>query len=180
MSMDWYDKLTDYFPEHEMKKAEQLQDLIEEKDVYHLVETENYIVLYAEFPQFLFIDYLLVTSASRGKGLGTKVLDRLKAKGKLILLEVEPNDPENEETKRRIAFYYKNGFRKADQIRYVREDEQGRPFAMHIMYWSPTARPQEDIMKKMEKACEEIHNFRAKKYYGRLIADPEKVLSWKQ
>ncbi|MCI3922692.1 GNAT family N-acetyltransferase [Paenibacillus sp. TRM 82003] len=180
MSMDWYDKLTDYFPEHEMKNPQQLQDLIEEKDVYHLAETEDYIVLYAEFPQFVFIDYLLVTSTERGKGVGGRVLDRLKAKGKMILLEAEPKDPENEDTRRRLAFYYKNGFRKADQIEYIREDERGNEFKMHILYWAPTDRPQETVMAKMEKACEEIHNFRSKKYYGRLLADPEKVLNWKQ
>jgi ribosomal protein S18 acetylase RimI-like enzyme len=178
--MDWYEKLNDYFPEHEMKDPNQLKDLIEEKDVYHIEETDDYIILYADFPTFLFIDYLLVISNSRGKGMGTKVLDRLKKRGKMILLEAEPSDPDNEDTRRRLAFYEKNGFRKADQIRYVREDDEGRPFSMHILYWSPTEMPQETIMERMEKACEEIHNFRAKKYYGRLLADPDKVLNWKQ
>lgn len=177
--MEWYEKLNDYFPEHEMKDQNQLQDLIEEKDAYHLDETDNYVILYAEFPTFIFIDYLLVTSQSRGQGIGTKVLDRMKRKGKIILLEAEPKDQENEDTRKRLAFYYKNGFQKADQIRYVREDDQGLPYPMHILYWSPTAMSQEIIMSKMEKACEEIHNFRAKKYYGRLLADPDKVLSWK-
>ncbi|HZG58675.1 GNAT family N-acetyltransferase [Paenibacillus sp.] len=177
--MEWYEKLNDYFPEHEMKDRNQIQDLIDEKDVYHLVETDDYIVLYAEFPTFVFIDYLLVTSQARGKGIGTKVLDRMKKKGKLILLEVEPKDDENEDTRKRLAFYYKNGFQKADRIRYVRETDQGEPYFMHILYWSPTALSQDVVMREMEKACEEIHNFRAKQYYGRLLADPEKALTWK-
>lgn len=180
MDMDWYEKLNDYFPEHEMKDANQLKDLIEDKDVYHLDETEDYVLLYAEFPTFIFIDYLLVTSVSRGKGIGSKVLNRLKRGGKMILLEAEPKDPDNEDSHRRLAFYYKNGFQKADQIRYEREDDEGQPYTMDILYWSPTEMPQEIVMAKMENACEEIHNFRSKKYYGRLLADPEKVLSWKQ
>jgi GNAT superfamily N-acetyltransferase len=178
--MDWYEKLNDYFPDHEMKDPNQLKDLIEEKDVYRIDETDDYIILFAEFSTFIFIDYLLVISRSRGKGIGTKVLDRLKEKGKMILLEAEPKDPDNENTRRRLAFYYKNGFKKADQIRYVREDDEGCSYPMHILYWSPTEMPQDIIMANMEKSCEEIHNFRAKKYYGRLLADPDKVLSWKQ
>lgn len=178
--MDWYEKLNDYFPEHEMKDPNQLKDLIEEKDVYHLVETDDYIVLYAEFPSFIFIDYLLVTSRSRGRGIGTKVLGRLKSKGKMILLEAEPDSPGNEDAQRRLSFYFKNGFRLAESIRYVREDDEGRPYPMHILYWSQSDLPESEIMARMEKACEEIHNFRAKRYYGRLLADPDKVLSWKQ
>jgi predicted GNAT superfamily acetyltransferase len=78
--MNWYDKLNNYFPKKEMKNRGQLNDLIEDKDVYHKEETEDYIVLYAEFPEFIFIDYILVTSTCRGKGIGTGILNRIKAK----------------------------------------------------------------------------------------------------
>ncbi|MFP3422487.1 N-acetyltransferase, partial [Bacillus sp. SIMBA_161] len=87
-----YDRLTEYFPEHEMKKMGQMQALINEKDIYHKVETDDFLLLYAEFPTFIFIDYLLVDSATRGKGMGTSIINKLKAKGKDILLEVEPVD----------------------------------------------------------------------------------------
>lgn len=103
-NMEWYEKLHDYFPEHEMKDPHQLVDLLEETDVYHIKETDSYIVLYAEFTTFIFIDYLLVTPHSRSRGIGSRVLNSLKTKGKMILLEAEPNDPDNEDTRRRLAF----------------------------------------------------------------------------
>jgi GNAT superfamily N-acetyltransferase len=174
--MEWFERLADYFPEHEMKDPRQLYDLIEDKDIYHKEETDEYIVMYAEFPTFIFIDYLLVNPATRGKGVGTKLLNRFKEKEKTIIVEVEPIDHEDEDTKKREAFYRKNGFVKADRIQYRRKDEDGKPYEMNIFYWSPEDLPQKVIMDKMAKACEEIHNFRSKKYYGRKLADPDEVL----
>ncbi|WP_175577999.1 hypothetical protein [Brevibacillus massiliensis] len=52
---------------------------------------------------------------------------------------------------------------------------------MSIYYWSPEEDlPQEAVLKKMAKACEEIHNFRSKRYYGRIDADPDEVLELSQ
>lgn len=179
--MQWYERLNDYFPEHEMKHIGQFHALIEDKDVYHKEETEDYLLLYAEFPTFLFIDYLLIHPDTRGKGVGTKVLNQLKQKGKTILLEVEPVDREDEETVKRANFYLKNGFEKADRIQYRREDDQGEPYEMKVYYWSPEKNePQERILDKMAKACEEIHNFRSHRFYGREVANPDEVLTWTQ
>lgn len=178
--MKWYERLNEYFPEHEMKDPRQLSDLIENQDLYHKEETEDYIVLYAEFPTFLFIDYLLVNPQARGKGTGSKVIDRFKEKGKTIILEVEPADLEEKDSQKRILFYRKNGFLQADHIQYRREDENGEIRELNIFYWSPEDLPQKEIMDKMAKACEEIHNFRSGKYYGRKVADPEEVLRLKK
>lgn len=175
--MEWYERLSEYFPEHEMKDPRQMHALIEDKDVYHKEETDDYIMLYAEFPAFIFIDYLLINPETRGRGIGTKVLNKLKQKGKIILLEVELEDREDEDTVRRANFYLKNGFVKADRIVYRREDQSGEPYEMKIYYWSPEEEiPQEEILEKMSEACEEIHNFRSKRYYGRTVADPDEVL----
>ena len=179
--MEWYERLNEYFPEHEMKDPRQLQALIEDKDVYHKEETDQYLLLYAEFPTFIFIDYLLIKPERRGKGVGTKVLNQLKQKGKDIILEVEPIDRDDEDTLRRVNFYRKNGFVKADRIQYEREDQSGEPYEMKIYYWTPKETlPQELVLEKMAKACREIHNFRSKRYYGRVVADPEEVLTLKQ
>jgi len=178
--MEWYERLSDYFPEHEMKDIDHFRDLIRDKDVYHKEETADYLLLYAEFPTFLFIDYLLINPETRGKGIGTKVLEGLKQKGKPILLEVEPADQENEDTVKRVHFYRKNGFVKADRIMYQREDHQGEPFEMKVYYWSPEKdTPQREILDNMAKACAEIHNFRSLRYYGREVANPDEVLKWK-
>lgn len=179
--MDWYERLNEYFPEQEMKDAGQLQALIEDKDVYHKEETEDYLLLYAEFPTFIFIDYLLVKPETRGKGTGTKVLNRLKERGKAIILEVEPVDHDDVDTVKRANFYKKNGFKKADRILYQREDETGNTYEMKIWYWTPEVDlSQEQVLQKMAKACEEIHNFRAKRFYGRVPADPDEVLQLKK
>ena len=181
IAMEWYERLNEYFPEHEMKHPEQLYALIEDKDVYYKEETDEYIMLYAEFPTFVFIDYLLINPETRGRGIGTKVLDQLKQKAKMILLEVEPVDREDEDMVKRVNFYRKNGFMKADRIQYRREDQDGEIFEMNIYYWSPKDDiSQEDIMDNMQKAVAEIHNFRSKSYYGRLLADPDEVLRLKQ
>lgn len=39
--------------------------------------------------------------------------------------------------------------------------------------------PASDVMT-VATVCREIHNFRALKYYGRLVADPDEVLNWVQ
>jgi GNAT superfamily N-acetyltransferase len=176
--MNWYDKLNDYFPKQEMKTEEHLKDLIEDQDVYHKEETKDYIVLYAEFPEFIFIDYILVTSSCRGKGTGSSILNRFKAKEKMILLEVEPPDIEDVDTEKRLAFYMKNGFREANHIEYKREDVDGESFYMDILYWPAKVIDQKIIMKRMAQACRMIHNYRSHFYYGREIANPEEVLHW--
>ncbi|MCS1351762.1 N-acetyltransferase [Mechercharimyces sp. CAU 1602] len=178
--MNYYDRLNDYFPEQEMKDRDQLSDLIKEKDFYFKDETEDYVLMYAEFSSFLFVDYILVDERARGKGVGSKVIEKLKNKGKTILLEVEPIDKQDEDTKKRIQFYERNGFVKADRIKYQREDDDGNQFDMIIYYWTPVELTQEEVMDKMAKACEEIHNFRTKKYYGRVLADPDEVLELKE
>ncbi len=176
--MNWYDKLNKYFPEHEMKKQEHLEDLIEDNDNYHKEETEDYLVLYAEFPDFIFIDYILVTSKSRGRGIGSSLLDRFKAKKKVILLEVEPPDIEDVNTEKRMEFYLKNEFKIANHIQYKRKDEDGDVFTMNILYWPADETSQRQIMSLMAKACAAIHNYRSRYYYGREVANPDQVLDW--
>lgn len=176
--MDWYERLADYFPEHELKHPGQLQDLLEDHKAYRKLETPDYIVTYAEFPDFLFIDYLLITSTTRGKGMGSRLLDRFKQRGKTLIVEVEPPDAEDADTLRRVRFYERNGFRRAERIAYTRADDDGEPHTMDVYYWSPDEVTERTVLQNMKTICREIHNFEARKYYGRLLADPEEVLDW--
>lgn len=178
--MQWYDKLSRYFPEHEMKDQGQMQDLLSHHEAYRIHETDEFVVTYAEFPNFVFIDYLLVHPKTRGQGMGGKVLNHFKAKGKNIILEVEPPDAEDTDTVRRVRFYERNGFHKAEHIEYTRSDEDGTPYTMDVYYWSPNDVSEKTILQQMAVVCREIHNFRALKYYGRLVADPDDVLGWVQ
>lgn len=178
--MNWYNRLNKYFPEEEMKAYGQLCDLIRDQDMYHKEETEDYLVLYGEFSSFVFVDYLLVNQKLRGKGVGGQVIQKLKAKGKPILLEVEPVDPEVADTQKRVRFYQRNGFKIADRIQYALETKDGDTFTLNIHYWSPQPIGQKSILDMMTQVCNQIHGYRSKQYYGRNYADPDKVLKLKE
>lgn len=178
--MEWYSKLSSYFPEQEMKHRGQMEELLESDIPYHKVETDEYVVMYADFPSFVFIDYLIVTSNQRGGGLGSKLIRAFQKKGKTIILEVEPADKEDPDTVKRVRFYEKNGFQKAEHILYTRTDDDGEEFSMDVYYWSPDEIHEREVMRNMATICREIHNFKAHKYYGRVIADPSEVLDWDQ
>ncbi|QSO48957.1 GNAT family N-acetyltransferase [Alicyclobacillus mengziensis] len=176
--MTFYDRLSNYFPDHELKHEGQMNELIDDHEAYKVHEDEDFVVTYADFPDFIFIDYLLVSPKTRGKGTGTKVLDTFKKRGKTIILEVEPPDADDTDTLKRIRFYEKNGFQRAEHIEYTRSDDDGTPHTMDVYYWSPDDVSQRSILKQMATVCREIHNFEAMKYYGRLIAEPDEVLDW--
>lgn len=176
--MDWYEKLANYFPEHEMKPEGQMHDLFIHHDAYRKYETDDYLVTYAEFKSFIFVDYLLVNPKTRGRGVGGQVLNHLKKKGKPIVLEVEPPDAEDKDTLKRVHFYEKNGFRRARHIEYTRVDDDGESRTMDIYYWPPNEVSERTVLEQMVTVCDEIHNFRALKYYGRFVADPDDVLNW--
>lgn len=173
----YYRRLASYFPAHEMKDMRQLQALVEDVSYYGLMDTKDYLVLYGEFPEFMFIDYLLVNQAQRGSGIGSRLMERLQMRNKPILLEVEPTDPANPDTHKRRRFYAKNGFRVAEGIQYERVNEQGKPFRMDLLMWSPSQQiSDERAIKMMAKVCDRIHNYQAEEIYGRIPADPDEVL----
>ncbi|WP_067624027.1 GNAT family N-acetyltransferase [Alicyclobacillus acidiphilus] len=176
--MDWYEKLKNYFPDEELKHPGQFEELLQKSPAYHKFETPEVIVMYADFPTFLFIDYFLVTSKERGRGVGSKVLNAFKKRGKPIILEVEPADDDDPDTVRRVHFYEKNGFRKAEHIVYTRRDDDGEEFSMDVWYWHEAFISEREVLSNMAVICREIHNFKAQKYYGRLIATPDEVLDW--
>lgn len=176
----WYEKLNSYFPDHEMKDRRQLSALLENSEYYKKESTDEYVLLYAEFPDFIFMDYLWVNPESRGQGIGGKIISRMKEKEKLIILEAEPKDINESDTVKRLRFYDKHGFCHADRIEYVREDEEGSLYEMNILYWAPEGCHQKVVLPKMRKAFEEVHAFEAEKYYDHDIGDPEDVLEWKK
>lgn len=179
LEQEWYTRLERYFPEHELKHPEHMQELFDEHVAYRREQTSEFLIIYAEFDDFIFIDYLLVNPKTRGAGIGSKLIDSFKNRGKTLLAEVEPADDNDKDAKKRLRFYEKNGFRKAENIVYTRETDDGLPFSMHIYYWSPSPTSETQILENMEVVCEQIHNFHAKRHYGRIPADPEDVLHWK-
>ena len=177
--MNWYGKLNQYFPVEEMKSMEHFETLLREKpEFYHKGEGPHHVLMYAETNDFVFIDYLWVSAESRGQGLGHKLIEKLKAKDKPIILEVEPVNYEDSDTKKRLRFYKREGFEHAVSIGYKRKSlATNEVNQMEILYWSPTNESEESILKKMKTTYEEIHTYKDKELYGKSYQDVNEVLT---
>ncbi|PYZ97725.1 GNAT family N-acetyltransferase [Alteribacter lacisalsi] len=180
--MNWYDKLNQYFPVEEMKSREHMDLLLKEKkDIYKKDESEYHVLMYVEAKDFIFIDYLFVSKKARGKGIGKKLLDKLKQRNKPIILEVEPVDYEDTDTEKRQRFYKREGFEHAKSIGYRRRSlDTGEINEMEILYWSPTNESEESIYNKMRQTYETIHTYKDEELYGESYEETDKVFSFEE
>ncbi|MDQ0255402.1 GNAT superfamily N-acetyltransferase [Evansella vedderi] len=180
--MNWYEKLNQYFPIEEMKSKEHMELLLKEKkEVYKKDDGPNHVLMYVEMNDFIFIDYLFVSKDARGQGLGKKLLDKLKKKGKPIILEVEPIDYEDTDTQKRQRFYHREGFKHAKSIGYRRRSlDTGKVTELEILYWSPADESEESIYEKMLHTYENIHTYKDQQLYGQTYDEPEEVLTFDQ
>lgn len=178
--MNWYEKLNQYFPVEEMKSREHMELLLKERgDIYHKDEGEHHVLMYVELDNFIFIDYLFVSKDARGMGLGHKLLNKMKEKGKPIILEVEPVDYEDTDTEKRLRFYKREGFEHATSIGYRRRSlATNEVNAMEILYWSPTDAGEEAIYEGMKATYEQIHTYKDKELYGESYDKVDKVLTY--
>ena len=177
--MNWYEKLNQYFPVQEMKSKEHMEALLKEKsNVYYKDEGEHHVLMYAEFDSFLFIDYVYVSTASRGQGLGHKLIEKMKAKGKPIILEVEPVDYDDTDSEKRLRFYQREGFVHAQSIGYSRKSLATNELnSMEILYWSPENDSEEEIYEKMKEMYTEIHTYKDEEFYGKSYQPVDEVLT---
>ncbi|MFT0802897.1 GNAT family N-acetyltransferase [Bacillus swezeyi] len=176
--MNWYEKLSEYFPVEEMKSKEHMEALLKEQnDIYHKEEGRHHILMYAEFDSFIFIDYLFVSKDARGQGLGSKLIEKLKEKNKPILLEVEPVDEDDADTAKRLKFYQKKNFKHAESIGYRRRSlATGKVSKMEILYWSPKSNTEEEVFEAMKETYKKIHTYQDEKWYGESFEDVDDVL----
>ncbi|GGH84013.1 N-acetylglutamate synthase-like GNAT family acetyltransferase [Pullulanibacillus pueri] len=177
--MNWYEKLNKYFPIEEMKSQEHMETLLKEKpEMYHKDESQNHVMMYVETKDFIFIDYLWVSSQTRGKGTGHKLIEKMKKKNKPIILEVEPINYEDSDTQKRLKFYKREGFQHATSIGYKRKSlATNEVTEMEILYWSPTNESEESILEKMKKTYKEIHTYKDEEIYGKSYEPADKVLT---
>ena len=177
--MNWYEKLNQYFPIEEMKSKKHMETLLQErKDIYHKDEGKNHVLMYAELPDFLFIDYLFVSKDARGEGLGSKLINKLKDKKKPIILEVEPINYEDSDSEKRLKFYQKQGFKHAESIGYERRSLATNEInKLEILYWAPNDESEEQIFKAMQQTYTLIHTFNDKELYGESYQPVHEVLS---
>ncbi len=182
--MSWYQKLCEYFPKEEMKSEEHINMLLNhDKKDYFLDEGKSHILLYAERENFIFVDYLYVMSNSRGNGTGKKVLEKLKLKGKLIFLEVEPADEAEEDTARRLRFYKREGFKHANTVSYIKNSlATNEDVELELLYWSPepNADMDQEVLRAMQEVYRELHTYKDEQLYGGKYRPTEKALKIKE
>ncbi|WP_217585925.1 GNAT family N-acetyltransferase [Lentibacillus saliphilus] len=176
--MDWYEKLNQYFPIEEMKSQAHMEMLLDEKaDVYHKDEGPYHVLMYAEFDTFIFIDYVWVSSKSRGQGIGHQLIEKLKMRNKPIILEVEPLDYDDTDTAKRLHFYQREGFTHAQSIGYNRRSlATNEKTPMEILYWSPANDTEHVIYEQMKKMYEDIHTYKDRELYGKSYQPVDEVL----
>ncbi len=176
--MNWYEKLSQYFPIEEMKSKKHIETLLQERsDIYHKNEGPHHVLMYVETDQFIFIDYLFVSKDARGQGLGGKLIDELKQHNKPIILEVEPVDYKDSDSAKRLHFYKRADFKHAQTIGYNRRSLATNEInQMEILYWSPTSETEESILNKMKKTYELIHTYKDKEIYGASYQPTDQVL----
>ena len=178
--MHWYEKLNQYFPAEEMKSRAHVEALLRERsDVYHVDRGEHHVLLYVEGRDFVFVDYLLVATEARGQGLGRTLLDGLKAKGKPILLEVEPADYDDTDTVKRQRFYRREGFRHVERLRYRRRSLATREVnELEILLWCPDGETtDEEAYAHVRATYGEIHTYRDLEFYGERYQPTSEVLT---
>ncbi|MBO8178103.1 GNAT family N-acetyltransferase [Aeribacillus pallidus] len=180
--MHWYEKLSQYFPIEEMKSREHMETLLKERgEIYHKDEGPNHVLMYAELDDFIFIDYLFVSKNARGQGLGHQLIEKLKKKGKPIILEVEPLDYEDSDTEKRLRFYKREGFEHASSIGYRRRSlATNKINEMEILYWAPNNEPEELVYEAMKKTYEMIHTYKDEDLYGESYQPVEEVLTFEE
>ncbi|MGJ7922265.1 GNAT family N-acetyltransferase [Neobacillus sp. LXY-4] len=165
---NWYSRLTEYFPEREMKSKQHFELLFQEKKgSYQLLEGSDHVLVYYEQSEFIFIDFILVCGSTRGKGIGTKILDELKLEGKAIILEVEPVTQKDPDSEKRIRFYEKNRFQKMNAIGYERIHAVTNELnKMDIFCWSPIHRDEQWVYNHMKTIYSEVHAYKTRELYG--------------
>lgn len=164
---NWYTALKEYFPANEMKSKEHFDVLLSDKETTYQIEGgPKYVLVYFEKEDFIFVDYMLVGSNNRSSGIGSKAINQLKSKNKPIILEVEPISADEPDTRKRVRFYEKVGFKHMNTIQYTRIHPITKELnEMEIYYWSPVVKSEGWVMEKMATVYKEVHAYQSERLY---------------
>lgn len=146
------------FPIEERRDMDELNRMLKKED-YHvdfIMDGDKFqgVMLYWETEKFIYLEHFTTLPEVRNHGVGARALDLLKAKGKTILLEIEP--PIDQITTRRYAFYSRNGFIMNEhhhiQAKYHVGDDD---LELKIMSY-PKAVPHEEYLQFQQYMTQEI------------------------
>lgn len=114
MDAAWFDEaynlLCASLPADEYRDyAEQKRLLLDPRYTLYTTSAHNAMMAVWQFEGFLYVEHFAVSAQCREKGVGSDMLKALLGMSAMpVCLEVDP--PENEISKRRVAFYERNGF----------------------------------------------------------------------
>lgn len=114
-----YSSYTYSFPEDERRDWIKFVQLFTHPNVkvfsvFNESENIGYVIIW-ELSDFIFVEHFEVFAEFRNQKAGSKIIDLLKENHPRIILEIEPENL-NEDSKRRFSFYQKNGFSLIDEM----------------------------------------------------------------
>lgn len=174
----WYKSLSEYFPPREMKSFHHMNTL---KNIYpnnYIIDhTEDYVLVTFELDEIIFVEYLLVTGNKRGNGIGSKILQKLQNKDKMILLEIEYPDENNIYTIKRLNFYNRAGFSIVKWITHESDhlfvNEKSK---LSIMMWGGNEIDNHYICEIIKCIYNALHAFKSNLFYDRKAQDVDEVI----
>lgn len=153
----FYQILSNNFPTKEIKEYNYMKDTFH-AGLYQVLTLKDNdqivgIMSFYQHDDFRFIDYFAIDGSLKGKGMGSKMLKYfINLDDKMVILEVE--HPEDEQSKRRIAFYQRNGLYLNDQFEYFVPPVRN---LKHRLYFH--------LMSSKRK----INNIEFEKYYPQIL-----------
>ena len=153
----FYQILSNNFPTKEIKEYNYMKDTFH-AGLYQVLTLKDNdqivgIMPFYQHDDFRFIDYFAIDGSLKGKGMGSKMLQYfINLDDKMVILEVE--HPEDEQSKRRIAFYQRNGLYINDQFEYFVPPVRN---LKHRLYFH--------LMSSKRK----INNIEFEKYYPQIL-----------
>lgn len=150
--------LTKAFPEEELKPLSAMEFLWDNGKyrpwcLYDGGKIIGCALVWQYEEKWVLFDYLCITHASRGGGLGSQLISMVleKEKGNVLFgeAEIEKYAPDPAMARRRMGFYERNGAKKA----YYNTTLFGVPF--HTLYWADGEIDEDELLQKHQTVYRE-------------------------